>query len=127
MKRKNIPNRYMWHNGIRKCSPIENEIHRHKLDEIECPNCGCKYLRNGEYGDSNGQVTYKVICDNCDWEMPIKPISDCGDAIVEFKDWLSAYKLLGEPKDRLNENLILEFWPVENGEREIARLNYEEG
>ena len=123
MKSKSIPKKYMWNKGIRKCSPVENELQKLKLEEIACPNCGRLYLRLGEYGYCVPK--YNVICDACDWETPIKPMYDSGDAIAEFKDWLTAYILLDEPKDRLNENLILEFWPNENGERDKARMEYE--
>lgn len=115
-KVKQIPKKYMTkgsseRGGMRTISPIGIEIRKKKLEELECPCCGDKNLRNANFGDFGFSDAYRVTCDSCDWTCPTEPISDCGEAIGEFKEWLEAFSLMGKPEERLEEDLTLYFYP----------------
>lgn len=58
-----------------------------KLEDIKCPKCHKQTLRNGEFTEMS-LPKYQVICDNCDFVSPIKPMFDYGESIALFKDWL---------------------------------------
>ena len=112
---KTIPKKYMIQGsyeggGWRKVSPIGVELSKKDLEELECPCCGKKDLRVADYGDG-WNVEYQVICDSCDWKSPTESLSDYGEAACPFRTWLEAWHLLGKPKDRINEDLTLEFYP----------------
>lgn len=112
---KKIPKKYMFagsYNGgaVRIPSPIGTELYHKKLEDIECPCCEEKDLRVADYGD--GWITeYQVVCDSCDWRSPTESLSDYGEATCPFREWLEAWYLLGKPKDRINEDLTIEFYP----------------
>ena len=113
-----IPEEYMLKvsyegGGGRTISPIGQELNKKTLEELECPCCGEKNLRIANFGyrrfsDSDA---YQVICDSCDWRTPTGTIGDYGEAPCEFKYWLEAFELLGRPKERVNEDLTLLFYP----------------
>jgi transcription elongation factor Elf1 len=112
---KKIPKKYMYkgtssHGGTRSISPIGQELNALDLEVIDCPCCGKKELVLSSFSYSSDFPEYQVCCDSCDWSCPLS-LSDCGEAIVLFKNWLEAYKLLGEPKDKLKEDLTLYFYP----------------
>ena len=113
---KTIPEAYMLKGsyesgGCRTISPIGRELYNKKLKELECPCCGQKalYQHFNEIMMAIGE--YYIDCENCDWLCPTEPLSDCGENIAELKEWLEAWHLLGKPKDRINEDLTLEFYP----------------
>lgn len=115
-KRKSIPKEFMAkgtfeNGGYRKSSPIGVQFRNMTLDEIRCPKCGQTNLVQYFNEIMMGIGTYYIGCDGCDWRSP-KTLdgSDCGDNVAEFKEWLEAFYLLGAPKDRLDEDLTLEFY-----------------
>lgn len=130
-KPKSVPEQYMFHGsyehgGGRRCSPVALSLSKLTLDEIECPCCGKKDLRLSFDEIVMGIGDYYISCDNyeCEWTAPIGTSSDCGEIICELKGWLEVFELLGRPKDRLNENLVLELYPTENGWRDKIREEY---
>ncbi len=131
-KSKSVPKEYMFHGsyesgGSRRCSPIASKLNKLTLDEITCPKCGEKCLVQHFNEIMMGIGDYWISCDNCDcdWTAPIGTSSDCGENICELRDWLEAFELLGRPADRLDENLILEFYPTENGWRDKIQEEYD--
>lgn len=127
---KKIPKKYMFQGsyeggGWRKISPIGTEINNKALEELECPCCGSKDLRVGDYGDGWLLEEYQIVCDNCDWQPPTERLSDYGEATCPFRMWLEAWYLLGKPKNRINEDLTLEFYP-EGEWREAERRELED-
>ena len=123
-KDETIPKEYMVQGsyesgGCRKISPIGIKLRNKPLEEIECPCCGNKDLRVGDYGDG-WNIEYQVVCDTCDWHSPTEQLSDYGEATCPFREWLEAWYLLGKPEDRINEDLTLEFYP-EGEYRETMR------
>lgn len=123
---KTIPKKYMWrgsyeNGGYRKLSPIGQELQNKTLEEIECPCCGHKDLELLDYGDDL-YSEYQVECYNCYWQPHTERLSDYGEAVCPFKEWLEAWYLLGRPKTRIGEDLRLEFYPDEEW-REAVR-NY---
>lgn len=128
-KPKSIPEKYMFHGsyengGSRKCSPIAAELNKLTLEEIACPKCGEKHLYQCFDEIMTGIGNYWIGCDSCGWTAPIGKSTDCGETICELKDWLEVFELLGRPTDRLNENLILELYPTENGWRDKIREEF---
>ena len=124
-----IPEQYMCRGsyeagGFRTISPIGIEINKMELEEIACPCCGEKALRIKDYG-YDFFSDFVVGCDNCEWDAPVMHLSDYGETPCEFKKWLEAFYLLGKPKERLNEDLTLLFYP-DNGWREKERKEREE-
>lgn len=125
---KTIPKKYMWKGSyksgaIRTFSSIRKELNNKQLNEIECPYCGNKNLRIAYYKDYADMSQYGITCDSCDWTLP-RSISDYGEIIILLRDWLEAYHLLGKPKDRIKEDLTLEFYP-EGEFREAIRNSRE--
>lgn len=122
---KKIPKKYMVqgsyeNGGWRKVSPIGQELQHKPLEELECPCCGEKafYQHFDEFMMGIGD--YYITCDNCDWACPTGSLMDCGETICELKEWLEAWYLLGKPRDRIDEDLTLEFYP-EGEYREAMR------
>lgn len=112
---KTIPKKYMFKGsyesgGCRTISPIGRELRNKKLKELECPCCNHKELSIANYGDG-WYEEYQIVCNNCDWQSPTERLSDYGEAACLVKEWLEAWYLLGKPKDRINEDLTLEFYP----------------
>lgn len=62
-------------------------VKKDRLEDMECPNCGRKYLRIMEYGDRFSEEYFVVGCDACDFECP-NGSADYGEAQVEFEDWI---------------------------------------
>lgn len=123
---KRIPKKYMFkasRNGgkTRIMSPIGIDLAKKPLEEIKCPCCGEKSLKIGQFGDFGFSDAYKVTCDSCDWDCPTDYNSDCGEVVSELKRWLEAFKLLGRPAEKVNEDLTLYFYP-EGEWREKERL-----
>lgn len=125
-----IPVEYRWKGSAagsasRSRSPVARILDDLTLDELRCPKCGEKslYQHFNEY--MMGIGTYWIDCENCDWAPPESTnSSDCGDNICELKEWLEAYELLGRPKDKLDEDLRLYFYP-EGDFREEMRRRFE--
>ena len=112
-----IPDKYMCHGsskdgGIRHVSPVGALLSSMKLEDIQCPSCEEKDLRNGNFGPDSVFPYYRVTCDSCDYTCPCGS-EDCGESIAEFEAWMEAFLLLGAPRDRLTEDLTLFFYPEE--------------
>ena len=115
MKVKSIPEEYLWSSQTRKLSPEEHSYRNKKESEFECPNCGHKSLYDRPFTpDSALGPKYVVSCDYCDWECPVEELSDCGEAIAEFKEWYAAWTMMGRPKAFVNQNCSRFFFPKEN-------------
>lgn len=112
-----IPDKYMFHGsykdgGGRSSSPIGMLLSSMKLEDIHCPACEEKALRDANFGSDSMFPDYRVACDACDYICPCGS-EDCGEAIGEFEFWMEAFLLLGAPRDRLKEDLSLFFYPEE--------------
>ena len=82
------------------------------LENIMCPVCGEPALFQTYYDDLGlGCGDYGVACDNCEFISPIK-MSDCGESIVLFKEWLCIYTLLNFPKEYITKDLTLYTFPA---------------
>lgn len=136
-KGKTIPKKYMFkgsceNGGFRDVSPIGKDLNKIPLREIECPNCGKKYLEIKNYSEPYVYEKYIVECNHCYWQSPTGFIGDYGEAPCEFKYWLEAFYLLGRPEEKVNEDLTLLFYPEgewrekERKEREKERKEEEE-
>ena len=101
---------YQWKRNSRSHSPREIELNDMTLEEIECPICGKKRLQQLQYGKFGWEYDYRVECDDCGFVCPIQ-LSDCGEQIVMFKEWVAAYELAGKPKGREDEDWTLYFHP----------------
>lgn len=101
MIRNLIPEEWRNDNG-RFVSHIGSIIHETPLNSIPCPKCGKLTLDNiSVETDATGWLPiYQIVCLNfdCNWHAPESTKStDCSDAIDDFKDWLEAMYLAGEP------------------------------
>lgn len=129
-KEKTIPKKYMFqgsygNGGFRDISPVGKELNKKPLEKIECPCCGKKYLEIKNYSEPYVYEKYIVECNHCYWQTPTGFIGDYGEAPCEFKYWLEAFYLLGKPKEKVNEDLTLFFYP-EGEWREKERKEREE-
>jgi DNA-binding transcriptional regulator YiaG len=135
-REKEIPKKYMFKGSyeggsFREISPIGKEINKKTLEEIECPCCGKRYLEIKNYSEPYVFEKYIVECNHCYWQTPTGFIGDYGEAPSEFKWWLEAFHLLGRPKEKVNEDLTLFFYPEgewrekEKEEREKERKEEE--
>ena len=114
---KIIPDKYMCQGsykdgGMRTVSPIGKLLASAKLEDMYCPGCEEQALRIGNFGPDSMFPKYKVTCDACDYTCSCGS-EDYGEAIPEFKTWMEAFLLLGAPRDRLDEDLSLLFFPEE--------------
>jgi hypothetical protein len=115
-KEKTIPKKYMFkgsyeNGGFRDVSPVGKELAKIPFREIECPNCGQKHLEILDYGEPCVCDKFIVECTHCYWQTPTGFIGDYGEAPCEFKYWYEAFCLMGKPKERVNEDLTLYFYP----------------
>lgn len=102
--RKQIPDVYLWKENSRHTSPLEQALRDVPLSAIACPCCGKFDLRVQTHVESlvPAIATHVVGCDNCNWACPSEPRVSTGTTIDDFKQWLSAYVMLGMPEDRLH-------------------------
>ena len=107
---------------FKKPLPDESNYRNLKLEDIPCPVCGEKSLEQTVWDTSGlGPDSYGVACDDCEFICPIE-LSDCGETIVVFKQWLAIYKLLGYPQEYRNRDLTLFLYP--KGEWRDKERNY---
>lgn len=114
---KIIPEKYMCRGtyeegGTRTWSPIGYLLSPTKLDDIYCPCCEEQALRIGDFGPDSMFPDFRVTCDACGYTCPCGS-EDYGETVAEFKTWMEAFLLLGAPRDRLDEDLSLLFFPEE--------------
>ena len=124
-RRPDIPKEYMFkgsygNGGGRTVSPVGVELSKKMLEDLECPCCGEKAFYQHFNEVMMGIGEYYITCDCCDWECPVGSLSDCGENVAELKEWLEAFELLGKPKERVNEDLTLLFYP-DDGWRDSIR------
>ena len=120
---KLIPEEYQINpDRCRRLSPFESSIHLMKLEELKCPRCGCTSLRIMDYSRNCIEDEYIVGCDECDWVCPAGTISDYGESVSVFKEWLAAYHLIGEPEAYLNQDCTKYFDP-ENNHHILAHIH----
>ncbi len=126
---KQIPKKYMFrgsyeNGGYRTSSGVGKLLANTNLDELRCPNCGEYNLVQHFDEYLMGIGNYYISCDSCDWRSHKHlDSSDCGDNIGELKSWLEAFYLLGCPKDRLNENVSLDFYPTDEWKQKVIEYS----
>lgn len=124
---KQIPKKYMYrgsyeNGGHRTCSEVGKLLHNTSLDELRCPNCGEYRLVQHFDEYLMGIGNYYISCDSCSWRSHAHlDNSDCGDNIGEFKNWLEAFYLLGCPKNRIDEDVSLDFYPTDEWKQKIIQ------
>ena len=65
----------------------QREITPPRGEVYPCPDCGRMFLRPGNFGDS-WAPKYQIICDNCDFEAPVKEQGYEDGAWDVFHEWL---------------------------------------
>lgn len=61
----------------------------HKKEKVyPCPECGDMNLRLGDFGSSDFEPEYKVMCDTCSFVAPVEAEYSRCDAWENFHQWL---------------------------------------
>ena len=82
----------------RKLSDLEQHYRALSLSAFRCPACGSYALTDAMQGDDYDYY-YNVHCDVCGWGCPVELLSDCGEALSEFKSWMAAWTLMRRPAE----------------------------